>query len=130
MQTSPIQTYAQGVIRFRWWIILLSFVATLMIANGGKYLTFDTDYRVFFSDENPELLAFEKLQNIYSKEDNIVIALTPKNGDIFTKENLEAVEWLTKQAWQIPYSSRVDSITNFQHTYAEDDDWNAKNTAT
>jgi predicted RND superfamily exporter protein len=68
MQTSPIQTYAQGVIRFRWWIILLSFVATLMIANGGKYLTFDTDYRVFFSDENPELLAFEKLQNIYSKK--------------------------------------------------------------
>jgi len=122
MPQSPVQTYAQGVIRFKWWIILLSFVATLMIANGGKYLTFDTDYRVFFSDENPELLAFEKLQNTYSKEDNILIALTPKNGDIFTKENLEGIEWLTKQAWQIPYSSRVDSITNFQHTYAEDDD--------
>ncbi|WEJ62671.1 efflux RND transporter permease subunit [Thiomicrorhabdus lithotrophica] len=122
MQVSPVQAYAQSVIRFKWWIILLSLFATLMIASGGKNLTFDTDYRVFFSDENPELLAFEKLQDTYSKEDNILIALSPKNGDIFTKENLEAVEWLTKQAWQIPYSSRVDSISNFQHTYAEEDD--------
>jgi len=122
MPQTPIQTYAQNVIRFRWWIILLSFAATLMIASGGKHLTFDTDYRVFFSDENPELLAFEALQNTYSKEDNILIAVTPQNGNVFTKENLEGIEWLTKQAWQIPYSNRVDSITNYQHTYAEEDD--------
>lgn len=119
---TAVQSYAQNIIRFRWWVILLSLVATLFIASGAKNLTFDTDYRVFFSDENPELLAFEALQNTYSKEDNILIALTPKNGDIFTKENLAAVEWLTKEAWQIPYSNRVDSITNYQHTYAEEDD--------
>ena len=122
MRPSLIESYSLGIIKFRWWIILLSFVGAFFIASGGKYLTFDTDYRVFFSDENPELLAFEKLQDTYSKEDNILIALTPKDGNLFTPKNLEAVEWLTKQAWQIPYSSRVDSISNYQHTYAEEDD--------
>lgn len=122
MQTTPVQRYAQSIIRFRWWVILTSFVLAMLIASGGKYLSFDTDYRVFFSDENPELMAFEALQNTYSKEDNILIALTPKNGDVFTQENLSAIEWLTQQAWQIPYSSRVDSISNYQHTYAEGDD--------
>ena len=29
---------------------------------------------------------------------------------------------LTEKSWKIPYSSRVDSITNFQHTQAEEDD--------
>jgi len=29
---------------------------------------------------------------------------------------------LTQQAWQTPYSTRVDSVTNFQHTAAENDD--------
>lgn len=29
---------------------------------------------------------------------------------------------MTEKAWQIPYSTRVDSISNFQHTYAEGDD--------
>ena len=122
MRPSLIESYSLGIIKFRWWIILLSFVGVFFLASGGKYLTFDTDYRVFFSDENPELLAFEKLQDTYSKEDNILIALTPKDGNLFTPKNLEAVEWLTKQAWQIPYSSRVDSISNYQHTYAEEDD--------
>lgn len=122
MKDTLMQRYAQNLIRFRWWVILFSFVAAILIASGGKHLTFDTDYRVFFSDENPELLAFEKLQNTYNKEDNITIALTPTNGELFTRENLAAIEWLTKKAWQIPYSSRVDSISNYQHTYAEEDD--------
>ncbi|MCF6346044.1 MAG: MMPL family transporter [Thiomicrorhabdus sp.] len=122
-QPSLVQAYTLKLIQFRWWIILLSFMIALLIASGMKNLTFDTDYRVFFSDENPELLAFEKLQNTYSKEDNILIALTPKEGgELFTAENLAAVEWFTQQAWQIPYSSRVDSISNYQHTYAEEDD--------
>ena len=122
MHPSLLQTYTLKLIQFRWWVILLSFIIALLIASGMKNLTFDTDYRVFFSDENPELLAFEKLQNTYSKEDNILIALTPKGGNLFTTENLAAVEWLTEQAWQIPYSSRVDSISNYQYTYAEEDD--------
>ncbi|NPA73003.1 MAG: MMPL family transporter [Gammaproteobacteria bacterium] len=122
MPLSLTQSYALTLIKHRWWVILFSFAAAIMIATGGKHLTFDTDYRVFFSDDNPELLAFEALQNTYNKEDNILISLTPKNGDLFTVENLAGIEWLTKQAWQIPYSSRVDSISNYQHTYAEDDD--------
>ena len=48
--------------------------------------------------------------------------LAPADGMVFTPETLSAVEWLTEQAWQIPYSIRVDSVTNFQHTYAEGDD--------
>lgn len=122
MQPSLIQSYTLGLINKRWWVIVLSFITVLLLASGGKHLTFDTDYRVFFSDENPELLAFERLQNTYNKEDNILIAITPKQGDLFTADNLTAIEWLTKQAWQIPYSNRVDSISNYQHTYADEDD--------
>ncbi len=33
-----------------------------------------------------------------------------------------AIEWLTEESWQIPYTIRVDSITNFQHSSAEGDD--------
>ena len=117
-----VTAYSNLVIKWRWLVILLSVVGVMLIASGAKHLTFDNDYRVFFSDENPELVAFEKLQNTYNKEDNIIIALTPKNGELFTAENLSAVEWLTNEAWQIPYAGRVDSITNYQHTYAVDDD--------
>ncbi len=117
-----VTAYSNLVIKWRWLVILLSVVGAMLIASGGKHLTFDNDYRVFFSDENPEMMAFEKLQNTYNKEDNIIIALTPKNGELFTPKNLAAVEWLTNEAWQIPFAGRVDSITNYQHTYAEGHD--------
>ncbi len=32
------------------------------------------------------------------------------------------MEQLTEAVWQIPFSIRVDSVSNFQHTYSIDDD--------
>ncbi|HEC12109.1 MAG TPA: hypothetical protein ENI80_02505 [Acidiferrobacteraceae bacterium] len=110
------------VIKHRWWIIATTLVLVFLAASGGRYLSFTTNYRVFFSEDNPQLLAFEALENTYTKNDNIMFALAPKDGKVFTPKTLAAVEWLTRQAWQVPYSTRVDSITNFQHTQAANDE--------
>jgi len=114
--------FGEGVIRFRWWIIL----ATLLAVGGSGYgiqnIGFTNNYRAFFSEENPQLQAFDALQNKYIKTDNVMIAVVPKDGKIFTRETLEVIEELTKEAWQVPYSTRVDSISNFQYTWAQEDD--------
>jgi len=114
--------YAEWLLRWRWLIIACTLAVVGLSATGLRYADFDTDYRVFFSEDNPQLLAFDALQNIYSKNDNILIVIAPDSGAVFTPEVLDVVERLTHDAWQIPYSSRVDSVTNFQHTYAEEDD--------
>ena len=41
---------------------------------------------------------------------------------MFTREALAAIEELTEASWQVPYSSRVNSMTNHQHIEAEGDD--------
>lgn len=105
-----------------WVVLLISIVLVFGAASGAKNLVFKGDYKVFFSDANPQLSAYESMQQIYSKSDNAVFILEPKNGDVFTPENLAAVHWLTNEAWQIPYSTRVDSVSNFQHTVAQGDD--------
>jgi uncharacterized protein len=119
---TTVEAYARWVIRWRWLIIVLSIVAAGLIASGAKNLWFATDYRTFFSKDNPQLTSFEALQNIYTKNDNILFVLEPRSGDVFTPEVLDAVEQLTQEAWKIPYTIRVDSPTNFQHTRAEEDD--------
>ena len=117
-----VKTYAEIIIRFRWLVVLLAVILIAAMGFGAQFLTFTNDYRVFFSKENPQLLAFENLQDTYSKNDNVMMVLVPEAGDVFTEQNLKAITWLTEQAWQTPYSTRVDSITNFQHTRAEGDD--------
>jgi len=110
------------VIKHRWIIILLSLVLVFGAASGGRFLVFKADYRVFFSDDNPQLKAFDKIEKTYSRNDNVLFIVTPKNGNVFTRDTLKIIEDITEKAWQIPYSTRVDSISNFQYTYAEGDD--------
>jgi uncharacterized protein len=115
------KNWAEFVIKFKWPVLLLTFVLALGLASQGK-MEFDGDYHVFFSESNPELEAFDALQEKYTKDDNIVIVLAPDNGEVFTRDNLIAIEELTASAWNTPYSSRVDAVTNFQHTSAVGDD--------
>ena len=117
-----LSKYSDFVLRWRYIVVLVSLLAAFMFAAGGKNLVFTNDYRYFFSEDNPQLLEFEKLQDTYTKQDNIFIMLEPQSGDVFNKDFLAALKELTEGSWQVPYSIRVDSITNFQHTYADNDD--------
>lgn len=66
-----VTAYAAWIIRWRWLVLLACVVAALGLASGARLLGFSTDYRVFFSEQNPQLRAFESLQQVYTKDDNI-----------------------------------------------------------
>ncbi|MBL4774705.1 MAG: MMPL family transporter [Mariprofundus sp.] len=121
------EAYATWLMRWRWPVIILAIVLALGAASGGRFLAFNTDYRVFFSPDNPQLMAFEQLQRTYTKTDNIqfVVEALPVNhnpGDAISPEVLQAVEIITQKAWLLPFALRVDSVANFQHTTATEDD--------
>ncbi|SQD78006.1 efflux RND transporter permease subunit [Moritella yayanosii] len=104
------------------WVIIICLALVVFAAVGAQNLVFKNDYRVYFGEDNPQRIAFESMQKVYNKSDNVSFVVVPKGNDVFTVEHLKALKSLTKQSWQIPYSTRVDSITNFQYSYAEEDD--------
>ena len=119
--------FAKWVVRHRWLIITISVLIVACSASGIRHLHFTNDYRIYFSKDNPELREFETLENTYTKNDNVLIVVAPHDGTVFTRDTLSVIEEITGRAWQIPYSSRVDSITNFQYTHAEGDDLIVRN---
>lgn len=112
----------RAMIRVPILVVIVAVLFALGMGSGGRLLEFASNYRVFFSKENPELMAFEEFQNVYTKNDNILFVLQPKDGKVFSPETAGAMERLTEEAWQIPYAIRVDSLTNFQHTWADEDE--------
>ena len=118
---------AKTVIRQRWWVILMALVLVVLAGSGGRYLAFSNNYRVFFSPDNPELVAFEDFQKTYAKNDNLLFVIHPQDDDVFSPRIAGAIEKLTEQAWQIPYATRVDSVSNFQHSWAEGDELTVDN---
>ena len=116
------QAWGNWVTKNRIVTLLLSLLVAIATAAGGQFLTFTNDYRVFFAGENKHLMAFEDLQNTYSKNDNALFVIAPKDGKIFTPQTLTAIVDITDKAWETPFSIRVDSLSNYQHTVAEEDD--------
>ena len=117
-----IKNYAQGVTKLGWLISIVTIVLVLLVGMGGKNLFFNNDYRIFFSPEDTRLQAFENLQNTYTKNDNVLIVLAPKDGVVFKAETLAAIEDATERAWKTPYSMRVDSLSNYQYSESIVDD--------
>ncbi len=113
---------ADAVIQHPWRAIAAMVLVTVVAASGMRNLEFSNNYRVFFGPGNPELTAFENFQDTYTKNDNILFVVHPTQGDAFTPTTAAAIERLTTEAWQIPFVIRVDSITNFQHSWANGDE--------
>ena len=108
--------------RLRWWMIILSTLAMLAATAGVPNIGITNDYRSMFGKENPQLALLDAFENIYGSSDNTLIAVAPDSGTMFSREALTAMEEITDAAWTIPYSIRVESLTNFAHSSADEDE--------
>lgn len=124
---SWLDSQLHTIVKYSLTVMIFSLAITILMAYGFKNLHVETDYRIFFSADDPNLAADEQLKAIYGKSDNILFVVHPHNGDIFSPDNLASIEELTEMAWQIPHSRRVDSVTNFQYPSVEGDDIQIEN---
>jgi len=114
--------FAERVLAARWLVIAATLVSVAAASGGIALLEFSANYRIFFDEDNPQLLALEALENTYGKNENIAFLVVPDDGDATSESALSAAAWLTDAAWLTPYSRRVDSLANFQYTTADGDD--------
>ena len=73
--------FAERVLALRWLIVPVSLILVAIAASGIFRLEFSANYRIFFDDDNPQLLALEELENTYGKNENIVFLIVPDDGD-------------------------------------------------
>jgi len=121
-RTTFATRFANWIVLRRWYVIVGTILAVVLASCGILFLDFAANYRIFFDADDPQLLALEQLENTYGKSENVAFLIVPNDRDATSETALTATLWLTDKAWQIPYSRRVDSLANFQHTTAEEDD--------
>ncbi len=122
MISISLERYTAGILRRRWLVIALAGALMLALTAGARFIGVTNDYRSLFDADNPQLAAFTAFENIYGATNTALIAVAPGKGTVFTRETLGALEALTQAAWETPYSTRADSLVNYNHTWAEEDD--------
>jgi len=116
------QLWLNSVINRPLLVFIICLLTIVAASYGAKNLVFNGDYKVYFEEDNPQRVAFENMQAIYTKNETANIIVTNKEGSIFNPKSLKLIADMTEESWQTPLSSRIDSIANFQHTWSEDDD--------
>ena len=122
MNPALLDRYIAALLRYRWLVVAGATLVMLAMAAGGRFITVSNDHRILFGEDNPQLVAYDALEDTYTSSNTALIAVSPRQGTVFTRETLGVIERLTEEAWQAPYSSRVDSLTNYSHSEALGDD--------
>ncbi len=94
-----------------------------MIA-GGKNLTVSFDTRIFYSEQNLLLQQLRGFERKFSHNNNILFVISSRDegeGRIATVETLQALVEITDQAWRLPYSTQVESLSNFPRIVSDED---------
>lgn len=119
---SFVEHFAKFVTQRPWLVLALALLVALAMGSGGQFIQVTDDYRVMFGEHNPQVADFNRLEETFSSFSSVLVAVTPSDKNIFTRENLTAVEDITHEAWQLPYSNRVDSLTNYSFSQAIGDE--------
>ncbi|WP_144393264.1 efflux RND transporter permease subunit [Pleionea sediminis] len=101
-------------------LFALLFVCSLTLPFT-KNLHFSNDFRVYFSGENPQLKAFEQFEAEFSSHDSIFLVAYSKTNSWLESEQMQKIHQFTELFWELPSTTRVNSLSNHQYSYAIED---------
>ena len=106
-------------------VIFLCLLASFAAASGIPRLTLSSDSRVFFDPKSPELVELEHFEHKFGQNNGVLLVVSPRDltsaRKVTDPDILAVIGEITKKAWKLPYSTRVDSLTNFPHVTSDAD---------
>ncbi len=113
--------YVAWLTRWHKLVVIGCIGLVLAVGAGVVRLGVTNDMRAYFSPDNPQLEQFEALEETFVRQDTLYFVVRAKGGDVFSERGVQLVRELTELGWQAPFSRRVESFANFQHTTADAD---------
>ena len=97
-----MRTYAQWLMRTRWWVIAVVLAITGGLGLFSPQLKVTVDPASLVPDDNPAIQAIDRINRKFGSKYMVVIGITPKQGDVFQPAVLERVERITRKLGTVP----------------------------
>ena len=117
----------QLLLKHRWAVLSVWLLLLLITSYGIIHIPLKTDYRDYFSKQNPYYIKDERMSSTYISGDSMLFILAPKDKSVMAPIVLQQIEEMTEEAWTLPHSVRVDSLTNYQNIFIDGDDLSVEN---
>lgn len=116
-----LEAYSRWVLRHPWPVLIGALLIGAVAAIGLYRISFTTDYRVYFSQENPDLAQFNQLEDEFLRSEAVFFAIAPADGEVFTADTITAIKQMTDTGWKLPFARAAYSLTNFMEPVADED---------
>ncbi|MDC1175496.1 MMPL family transporter, partial [Bacteriovoracaceae bacterium] len=101
--------------------LLLSFIIIFAFLPGLGSFQEKYDVRIWFRDSDPLIQRLDEFEKKFGNDESLIVALKNEDG-LFNPKSLSLIYNLTEELWQIPQVLRVETLANYNYSYAEDDD--------
>lgn len=101
--------------------IAISLLCTLASIPGLLNLKQDYSYRHWFNEADELLIQEDQFQNDFGSIDSLTILINFKQT-VFAPKNLKIIEEITNELSNLSYATRVDSLANYDLTYAQEEE--------
>jgi len=101
--------------------IFAALVLMVLLIPGVAYMTSDFSYRVWFRETDPLLAEFDAFERRFGNDETVAVVVHSPSG-IFDQDSAELLIEMTEAFWLVPEVIRVDSLSNYNWTHAEDDE--------
>ena len=116
-----MESFINKIIRFRWAVVILIPLFTVIMATNLKHLEFEGSYRIWFGESSPILKNYDEFRSVFGNDDAVTIIFRDENG-VMNPKALHVIDRITHKLWKTQYISRVDSLTNYQYIHADKED--------
>jgi predicted RND superfamily exporter protein len=118
-------SFTAGLVARPWLALVIGLLVTAFAFSGLARLTADFGHAGYFHSNDKWLQEFDNFEDTFGNDDSIIVAVQNPEG-LFNPTSVELLHRLTDQMWQLPEVIRVDSLTNYQRVYADQDDINVE----
>ncbi|MBU1218005.1 MMPL family transporter [bacterium] len=113
--------YIEFLNKQKYKIIVLTTLMVALLSISLKDIAYEGSYKIWFDRESKILKDYEHFRNTFSGDDSFIVAFCDENG-IFNKKAIGEILKLTAEFKKIDGVVKVDSLTNYQHISAAEDD--------
>jgi len=106
------------IIKYRWWIIGISVVFTLVISSAMFKLEVDPDLKNYFPRTMTSMMNTERIEDVFGNQDLIIMIF--ETDDVLAEETLNRVKVVEKEISRIGGVSKTSSLFGSNRIYGED----------
>ncbi|MBU2514037.1 MMPL family transporter [bacterium] len=109
------------VVRFRWFILILTLGLTGFMMSRLPLLTFDMSTEAFLHEKDPSIIRYNSFREQYGRDEMIVLMIKPKN--VFDLDFLKKLQRFHSELEdKVPYLDDITSLINARVTKGTQDE--------